>query len=150
MSFKTVIEYRRHREDLAREELATVGLELGAQLERINTLEIELQRILGEMVRQKQEGTSAAEALAFHRFTEAHIANLRTARCIAQDLQSRLEERRAVLMEAARDCRIVEKLETRRAQERLRIEERREQRQSDETSLRRWQHQHVGQEVDLG
>jgi flagellar FliJ protein len=148
MSLETVIEYRRHREELAREELATVARELGAQLERINTLEMELQRILGEMVRQKQEGTSAAEALTFHRFTEALIANLGNARSIAQDLKSRMEERRAVLMEAARDCRIVEKLETRRGQEHLRIEERREQRQSDETSLRRWQH--VGQEVDLG
>lgn len=148
MSLKSLIDYRRHREEVAREEMGIVARELAAQLDRVTNLEMELQRILGEMVRQKQEGIPAGEALAFHRFTDVLIANLGTARRIAEDLKDRMEDQREVLIETSRGCRIVEKLETRRDQERQRTEDRREQQQSDEMSLRRWLDS--GRGVDLG
>jgi flagellar export protein FliJ len=148
MSLKSLIEFRRHREELAREELEIVARELAAHLDRITGMEIELQRILGEMVRQNEEGISAADALAFHRFADVLVAKLATARRIAEDLKHRMDERRGILLEAARDCRIVEKLETRRDQRRLQTEERREQQRNDELSLRRWQNSARG--VDLG
>ena len=138
MSLKSIVEYRRHVEELAREELAAITSQFAVQLNATRHLEMQLQRVLDEIAGGKRGGIPADEAVALYRHAEALSADLATARRLADSLRAQKEAKQASLMTAARDSRIVAKLDARRDRERLRLEDRKEQQTSDETSLRRW------------
>jgi len=137
MSLKSIVEYRQHMEEIAREELAAITRELAGQMDAITRLEQKLGRVLGEIAGGAQ-GLPADEAVALYRLAEALSSDIATARRLADALRTQKEAKLAVLLAAARECKIVEKLDARRAQERERVAERREQQVSDEVSLRRW------------
>ena len=138
MSLKTVLDYRRHLEEQARVELAGAAQALDAGLEVARALERELEKLLEDIARRKRQGLPAAEGLALYRFAESLGANLAAARREADRLREIKERRETVLREAARDCRVVEKLDTRRAKEQEQRNEHAEQQVNDEVGIRRW------------
>jgi flagellar export protein FliJ len=138
MSLKGIVEYRQHVEEVAREELAAITRELAGQMDAITRLEQKLGRVLGELAGGTREGLPADEAVALYRLAEALSSDIATARRLADALRTQKEAKLAILLAAARECKIVEKLAARRAQERERVADRREQQVSDEVSLRRW------------
>jgi flagellar export protein FliJ len=138
MSLKTVLDYRRHLEEQARVELAVVAQGLDAGLEVVRALEGELAKLLEDIARRKRQGLPAAEGLALYRFAESLAANLAAARREAEVRRVRKEQQETVLREAARDCRVVEKLDARRAKEQGQRDEHAEQQVNDEAGIRRW------------
>lgn len=137
MSLQSILDYRRHVEDLIRVELATLSRDLDTQLEALRHLESEVGRLLGEIARREQEGVVAAEALALYRFAETLSSDITARRREAAALSALLEAKKEVLMVAARDRRVVELLDERREREGAREEDRREQRTTDEAAGRR-------------
>ena len=138
MSLKSIVEYRQHIEDLAREELAVITRALAGQMDAISRLEQKLKHVLGEIAGGARVGLPADEALALYRLAEALSSDIATARRLADALRTQKEVKLAILVAAARECKIVEKLDARRGRERERVANRREQQLSDEVSLRRW------------
>jgi flagellar export protein FliJ len=138
MSLKSIVEYRRHMEELAREELVVITTQFAIQMDAIVNLETELQRVINEIAGGKTEGHPIEEAVALYRLADALSADLATARRLADSLRAQKEAKQALLLSAARDSRIVEKLDARRNRERVRLEDRKEQQSNDEASLRRW------------
>jgi flagellar export protein FliJ len=138
MSLKSIVEYRRQMEELAREELAAITTQFAIQLDAIGSLETALQRVLNEIAGGKSEGHSIEEAVALYSLADALSADLATARRLADNLRAQKETKQASLMSAARDSRIVEKLDAKRDRERVRLQDRKEQQSNDEASLRRW------------
>jgi flagellar export protein FliJ len=139
MSLESVLAYRRHLEEVARGELAVAVRDLHAQKETLQRLEDELGRLLGEIARRQREGITAQEALALYRFAEVLGSDVAAGHRAAAALAVQKEQKDAILVRAARECRIVELLEARRGRERMIEEDRREQRAEDEVGLRRWQ-----------
>lgn len=137
MSLQSILDYRRHVEDLIRTELATLTRDLETQVEALRHLEGEVGRLLGDIARREREGVVAAEALALYRFAETLSSDITVRRREAAALSALLEDKRTGLMAAARDRRVVELLEARREQEGVREETRREQRTTDEAAGRR-------------
>src|SRR5512132_3708931 len=119
MSLKSILQYRRHLEDMAREEVLISTRAVAAQLSAIGRL--------------------ADEALALYRFADTLSAKLATARRHAETLNIQKEANQGRLLSAARESRITEKLGARRDRERLVAENRKEQKSNDEGSLHRWQ-----------
>lgn len=138
MSLESVLAYRRHLEELARGELAVTVRNLNAQMETLQRLEDELGRMLGEIARRQREGIAAAEALALYRFAEVLGSDVAAVHRAAAALTVQTEQKEAILVRTARECRIVELLEARRGRARMMEEDRREQRAQDEAGLRRW------------
>jgi flagellar export protein FliJ len=138
MSLKTVLDYRRHLEEQARVELAGVAYELDTRMDVVRALECELGKLLEDIARRKRQGLPAAEGLALYRFAESLAANLAAARREAEVWRVRNEQQEIVLREAARDCRVVEKLDARRAKEQEQRGEHAAQQVNDEAGIRRW------------
>lgn len=138
MSLKTVLDYRRHLEEQARVELARVAHELDAGLEVVRALERELEKLLEDIARRERQGIPAGEGLALYRFAESLATNLAAARREAEVWRVHKEQQETVLREAARDCRVVEKLDARRANEQGQRDEHAEQQVNDEAGIRRW------------
>lgn len=138
MSLKAILDYRRHVEDQARAGLAAVAQELDAGLETVRALEHELEKLLEDIARRKRQGLPAAEGLALYRFAESLAATLAAARRETENRRLRKEQQETILREAARDCRVVERLGARRAKEQGRRNEHAEQQVNDETGIRRW------------
>ena len=139
MSLKSILQYRRHLEDMAREELLSITQAFTAQLSTISGLENELERIVGKIAGSQQEAILADEALALYRLADSVSADLATGRRLAETLKMQKEANQGRLLSAARECRITEKLGARRDRERLLAESRKEQKSNDEGSLHRWQ-----------
>ena len=139
MSLKSIMDYRRHLEERAREELLSVTQAFAAQLAATTRLEEELERILKKIAGSKCVALPADDALALYRLAEGVSGDLATARRLAESLKAQKEAKQASLLSAAQEFRIVEKLDARRDRERLLVEDRKEQKSSDEVSLRRWQ-----------
>lgn len=139
MSLKSIMDYRRHLEERAREELLSVTQAFAAQLAATSRLEEELERILKKIAGSKGVALPADDALALYRLAEGVSGDLATARRLAESLKAQKEAKQASLLSAAQECRIVEKLDARRDRQRLLAEDRKEQKSSDEVSLRRWQ-----------
>ena len=139
MSLKSILQYRRHLEDVAREEVLISTRAVAAQLSAIGRLEDELQGIVGKIAASQQETVLADEALALYRFADSLSATLATARRHAETLNIQKEANQGRLLSAAREFRITEKLGARRDRERLVAESRKEQKSNDEGSLHRWQ-----------
>jgi flagellar export protein FliJ len=139
MSLKSILQYRRHLEDVAREEVLISTRAVAAQLSAIGRLEDELQGIVGKIAGSQQETVLADEALALYRFADTLSAKLATARRHAETLNIQKEANQGRLLSAARESRITEKLGARRDRERLVAESRKEQKSNDEGSLHRWQ-----------
>jgi len=138
MSLKSILQYRRHLEDVAREEVLISTRAVAAQLSAIGRLEDELQRIVAKIAGSQRETVLADEALALYRFADSLSATLATARRHAETLNIQKEANQGRLLSAARECRITEKLGARRDRERLLAESRKEQKSNDEGSLHRW------------
>jgi flagellar export protein FliJ len=138
MSLKTVLDYRRHLEELARVELARVAQELDARVDVVHALERELEKLLEGIARGERQGIPAGEGLALYRFAESLATNLAAARREAEAWLVRKEQQETVLREAARDCRVVEKLDAQRAKEQEQRDEHTEQQVNDEAGIRRW------------
>jgi len=64
MSLKSILQYRRHLETIAREEVLISTRAVAAQLSAITRLEVELKEILDTIVGSQQETVLADEALA--------------------------------------------------------------------------------------
>jgi flagellar export protein FliJ len=139
MSLKSILQYRRHLEDLAREEVMISTRAIAAQLSAITRLESELQRTIGKIAGSQQETVLADEALALYRFADTLSANISSARRHAEALNIQKEANQRRLLSAAQECRITEKLGARRDRERLVAENRKEQKTNDEGALHRWQ-----------
>ena len=139
MSLKSILQYRRHLEAIAREEVLISTRAVAAQLSAITRLEVELKEILDTIVGSQQETVLADEALALYRFADSLSANLAAARRHAETLNIQKEANQGRLLSAARECRITEKLGARRDRERLLAESRKEQKSNDEGNLHRWQ-----------
>jgi flagellar export protein FliJ len=139
MSLKSILQYRQHLENMAREELLSITQALTAQLSAISRLENELQRIVEKIAGSQQETVLANEALALYRLADGMSADLATGRRLAETLKMQKEANQGHLLSAARECRITEKLGARRDRERLAAESRKEQKSNDEGSLHRWQ-----------
>lgn len=138
MSLKTVLDYRRHVVEQARVDLAGVTQELDARLDVVRALERELEKLLEEIARRERQGIPAGEGLALYRFAESLATNLAAARREAESWLVRKEQQETVLREAARDCRVVEKLDVRRAKEQEQRDEHTAQQVNDEAGIRRW------------
>lgn len=139
MSLKSIVDYRRHLQERAREELLSITQAFAAQLDAIARLEAELEQILERIAGSKRVAMPAEDALALYRLAEGVSADVATARRLAESLKAQKEAKQSALLSAARESRIVEKLDTRRDREQLLAEDRKEQKSSDEISLRRWQ-----------
>jgi len=139
VSLKSIVDYRRHLQESAREELLRVTQAFAAQLDATSRLEQELERILEKIAGSKGVALPADDALALYRLAEGVSGDLATARRLAESLKAQKEAKLGSLLAAAQECRIVEKLDARRDQEQLLAEDRKEQKLSDEVSLRRWQ-----------
>jgi len=133
------MDYRRHLQESAREELLSVTQAFAAQLAATTRLEEELERILEKIAGSKRVALPADDALALYLRAEGVSGDLATARRLAESLKAQKEAKQASLLSAAQEYRIVEKLDARRDRERLLLEDRKEQKSSDEVSLRRWQ-----------
>lgn len=138
MSLKTVLDYRRHVVEQARVDLAGVTQELDARLDVVRALERELEKLLEEIARRERQGIPAGEGLALYRFAESLATSLAAARREAASWLVRKEQQETVLREAARDCRVVEKLDVQRAKEQEQRDERTAQQVNDEAGIRRW------------
>jgi flagellar export protein FliJ len=138
MSLKTVLDYRRHLEEQARVELARVAQELDARVDVVRALERELEKLLEDIARGERQGIPAGEGLALYRFAESLATNLAAARREAEAWLVRKEQQEIVLREAARDCRVVEKLDAQRVKEQEQRDEHAAQQVNDEVGIRRW------------
>lgn len=138
MSLKTVLDYRRHVVEQARVDLAGVTQELDARLDVVRALERELEKLLEDIARRERQGIPAGEGLALYRFAESLATNLAAARREAESWLVRKEQQETVLREAARDCRVVEKLDVQRAKEQEQRDEHTAQQVNDEAGIRRW------------
>jgi len=138
VSLKSIVDYRRHLQESAREELLRVTQAFAAQLDATSRLEQELERILEKIAGSKRVALPADDALALYRLAEGVSGDLATARRLAESLKAQKEAKQASLLAAAQEYRIVEKLDARRDQEQLLAEDRKEQKFSDEVSLRHW------------
>ena len=138
MSLKTVLDYRRHVVEQARVDLAGVTQELDARLDVVRALERELEKLLEDIARRERQGIPAGEGLALYRFAESLATNLAAARREAESWLVRKEQQETVLREAARDCRVVEKLDAQRAKEQEQRDEHSAQQVNDEAGIRRW------------
>jgi flagellar protein FliJ len=138
MSLKGILEYRRHVENQAREDYAAINREIAAQFEAVRRLDHELSKALADVIGRNEEGILAAEALELHRFADSLMEDRDTIRKLIDNLKVQKEEKQMILMAAARDCRIVEKLEDRRDQERIRDDHHQEQMVIDEAGIRMW------------
>jgi flagellar export protein FliJ len=139
VSLKSIVDYRRHLQEIAREELLRMTQAFAAQLDATCRLEQELERILEKIAGSKRVAVPADDALALYRLAEGVSGDLATARRLAESLKAQKEVKQGSLLAAAQEYRIVEKLGARRDQEHLLAEDRKEQKSSDEGSLRRWQ-----------
>lgn len=138
MSLKSILGFRKHVKDVARQELDAIVRDLQERIEDVGKLEGEIGKLLGEIARREQEGTEAADVLALYRYAEALASALASGRRRVGVLTALREEKQALLLSAARDVRTVEILETRRECAEAVEEGRREQRASDEFGLRKW------------
>ena len=139
MSLKSIVDYRRHLQESAREELLRVTQAFAAQLDATIRLEQELERILEKIAGSKRVAVPADDALALYRLAEGVSGDLATARRLAESLKAQKEAKQGSLLAAAQEYRVVEKLDARRDREELLAEDRKEQKSTDEVSLRRWQ-----------
>ena len=138
MSLKSVLGFRKHVKDVAREELDAIVRDLHNRIEDVKRLEGEIGKLLGEIARREQEGTEAGDVLALYRYVEALASSLASGRRRVGVLTAQRDEKQALLLSASRDVRTVEILETRREDAQAVEEDRREQRASDAFSLRKW------------
>lgn len=138
MSLKSLLGFRKHVKDVARQELDAIVRDLQERVEDVRKLEGEIGKLLGEIARREQEGTEAADVLALYRYAEALATALASGRRRVAVLTAQREEKQALLLSAARDVRTVEILETRRDRAQAVEEDRREQRTTDEFGLRKW------------
>jgi flagellar export protein FliJ len=139
MSLKSILQYRKHLENVAREEVLISTRAVAAQLSAIGRLENELQGIVGKIAGSQQESVLADEALALYRFADRLSASLASARRHAETLNVQKEANQGRLLSAAREYRITEKLGARRDREQRLAESRKEQKSNDEGTLHRWQ-----------
>ena len=137
MSLKSIVEYRRHIQELAREELLSITQAFALQLDASARLEVQLERVL-EKIGGLTRSVPTEEALAVYRLAEELSADLATARRLLESLKLQKDAKQGSLLSAARDCRISEKLDARRDRERLIEEDRKEQKANDEASVYRW------------
>jgi flagellar export protein FliJ len=138
MSLKSIVEYRRHMQEVAREELLSITQAFAVQRNAIALLEIQLARSLEKIAGSKHEAVPAQEALAVYRLAEGLSADLATARRLSESLKLQKDAKQGSLLSAARDCRISEKLNARREREHLMEKDRKEQKSNDEASVYRW------------
>jgi len=139
VSLKSIVDYRRYLQESAREELLRVTQTFAAQLDATTRLEQDLERILEKIAGSKGVALPADDALALYRLAEGVSGDLATARRLAESLKAQKEAKQASLLSAAQEFRIVEQLDARRERQHLLAEDRKEQKSSDEVSLRRWQ-----------
>jgi flagellar export protein FliJ len=139
VSLKSVVDYRRYLQESAREELLLVTRAFAAQLDATTRLEEELERILKKIAGSTRVALPADDALALYRLAQGVSGDLATARRLAESLKAQKAAKQNSLLAAAQEYRIVEKLDARRDREQLVVEDRKEQKSSDEVSLRRWQ-----------
>jgi flagellar biosynthesis chaperone FliJ len=138
MSLKRIVEYRRHIQEQAREELLSVTQAFAVQLNASALLEVKLERILEKIAGTTREAVPAEEALAVYRLAEGLSADLATARRLSESLTLQKHAKQRSQLSAARDCRMSEKLDARRDREHLIEKDRKEQKLSDEASVYRW------------
>jgi flagellar export protein FliJ len=138
MSLKRIVEYRRHVQEVAREELLRVTQAFAVQLNASALLEVKLERIREKIAETTREAVPAEEALAVYRLAEGLSADLATARRLSESLKLQKDAKQGTLLSAARDCRMSEKLDARRDREQLLEKDRKEQKLSDEASVFRW------------
>lgn len=139
MSLKSVLGFRKHVKDVARQGLDTIIRDLQERVEDVRKLEGEIGKLLGEISRREQEGADAADLMALYRYSEALASALASGRRRVAVLTAQREEKQAVLQSAARDIRTVELLETRRDRSQVVEKDRREQRVTNEFASRQWQ-----------
>ena len=138
MSLKSVLGFRKHVKDVAREELDAIVRDLHNRIDDVKRLEGEIGKLLGEIARREEEGTEAGDVLALYRYVEALASALASGRRRVGILTAQRDEKQALLLSASRDVRTVEILEIRREDAQAVEEDRREQRASDAFGLRKW------------
>ena len=139
MSLKRIVEYRRHVEELARGELFNVTQACAAQQNAVTRLEADLERVLEKIAASTRDTVLADEALNLYRLAGGVSADLGTARRLAESLKVRKQGNQDMLVSAARESRITEKLDAKRDREQSVAQDRKEQKSNDELSLHRWQ-----------
>ena len=139
MSLKRIVEYRRHVEDLARAELFNVTKAFAAQQNAVSRLEQDLERVLEKIGASKRDTVLADEALNLYRLASGMSADLGNARRLADSLKARKQGNQDLLLSAARESRITQKLDAKRDREKSVAQDRKEQKSNDELSLHRWQ-----------
>jgi flagellar export protein FliJ len=137
MSLKSIVEYRRHVKELAREELLNITQAYAVQLNASALLEVQLERTL-EKIAGTTRAVPAEEALAVYRLAEGLSGDLATARRLSESLKLQKDAKQGSLLSAAREHRISEKMDTRRDREQLIEKDRKEQKSNDEASVYRW------------
>jgi flagellar export protein FliJ len=139
MSLKRIVEYRKHVEELARGELFNVTQAFAAQQNAVSRLEQDLERVLEKIAASTRDTVLADEALNLYRLAGGVSADLGTARRLAESLKVRKQGNQDILVSAARESRITEKLDAKRDREKSVAQDKKEQKSNDELSLHRWQ-----------
>lgn len=131
-----ILEYRRQLEDQAKLALSQVRQEILVQTKRVETLENDLQACLLEMSRTKQ--MTPAELWLWSGWRKRLELDKRQAQAKLIDLQQLAETRRLELVAKSKDRKLLEKLRAKQAEKHGQEEQRKEQKELDETGTLRY------------
>jgi flagellar protein FliJ len=128
---------RERKEDIARQELANALSRLSGSRERLQTLDVDLERARGEQRHTPgaASAVSAAELAARQAFLERVEAQRRAGAHELSQHEAEVADRGAALGDAARDHEMLERLKERHRDEHQRAAERRENNALDEMAI---------------
>jgi flagellar FliJ protein len=114
-ALEQVLTYRTEMEKVRKQEFATVKAEFEGACERLQNEETRVVCLNTEFLGRQQEGISATELQLYADFFRGKRADLTKQRREVDSLNSRLTEKRDVLVEAARDKKALETLKEKKA-----------------------------------
>lgn len=127
-----VLDFRRQAEEQAMMALSRAREEV--RLQEAEVLRLESDLAAHERTYYDKPDMSAAELWLWRQYKERLLLDLSQSRARLADLEARAEKARKVLVEKAKDRKIMEKLKTRQAETHAREERLQEQKEYDEMS----------------
>lgn len=135
---QALLNYKRHLEEMARQEMAKAVTRVNACEERIQSLVKERQEVALTLEKRVADGISSGEFKRYHGFMAAMDQAVSEQRHVKARLEKELEEKRSILTRRTIDKRAMERLREKRTDEYFREMLKEEQKVLDEVaSLKR-------------
>jgi len=135
-----VLTYRKEIEKVCMMELSTAQQEFDGACERLNQEETRVERLNREVLERQREGMSAMELQIYANFFRRKVVDINLHRQEAATLNDRMTEKRDILVEAAKDKKVLEILKEKKVQAHKREVRHKEQIFLEEIALRKKEH----------